>query len=132
MEPTKKTDWLPWAVVAVLAFMLFRGTPPTPPGPDDPKPPPGASAAELAADVITGTAAGYASAFEAAAAKVDAGEISTDRELVDNLSAACLAARQAAKVEFDRAFENEMPNGAFGDASADVADLLRAIGKGFR
>jgi hypothetical protein len=132
MEPTKNNNWLPWAAVAVLAFLLLRGDGTAPdPKPDDPTPKPAATAADLAGRVLEDTGKGYAAAFRNAADEIDAGRINTDRELVDNLAPATLAARQSAKVDFDAAFEREMPDGAFGDRSGEVAALLREIAKGF-
>ena len=83
-------------------------------------------------NVFVKQASGNQAAFDAAAQRVEAGEIKTDRQLLEYLKPLTQSARLEANKDFDVMFEKNIPDGEFGDKAGDVAAFLRKVAKSWK
>ena len=132
MSETKLYSYLPWVAVAVLCYALATQQAVAPkPGPDEPKPVV-VSLEKATASVFPSMRAGYQKAFLDAAVMVEKGEVKTDKELFEIVSASTKLAREQAKESFDSALEKTLPrneSGSFTGFEVEAGKVLRKAAK---
>lgn len=127
-DPAAKSQTTTYWIIAAVgfaAFFYFRAPDGKPIGPSG-------SVESTTRSVFISQAKGNEAAFSQAADRVAAGEIRTDRQLLDYLKPLTQAARLEANKPFDVMFEQNIPDGEFGEKSADVAAFLRKVAKSWK
>ena len=130
MSETKLYSYLPWVAVAVLCYALWTQKADAP-KPDEPKPVV-VSLEKATVSVFPSMRAGYQKAFLDAAVMVEKGEVKTDKELFEIVSASTKLAREQAKESFDSALEKTLPrneSGSFTGVEVEAGKVLRKVAK---
>lgn len=113
-------------IVAWLAYISSqRNQDPNP----QPKPVPVVTVESVIKELHPTQAKGFAYSFSLAADKVEAGQIKSDRELLEFVKPLTTAARVEANKPFDALIEANIPNGDFAGKEAEVAAFLRKVAK---
>jgi len=122
---------VPWVIVAVLAYMLWakpvepKPVPPVPPNPIE-------RIEKVSQSLIPAEIDVRVAAFELAADKVKAGEITTDRQLLEFVRSEIEKGVRNAKMEFDRLTEELIPQDLSGVGGVAADTFLRAAAKSWK
>jgi hypothetical protein len=123
---------VPWVIVAVLAYMLW--VKPVEPKPVPPPVPPNPMERieKVSQSLIPAEIDVRVAAFELAADKVKAGEITTDRQLLEFVRSEIEKGVRNAKLEFDRLTEELVPQDLSGVGGVAADTFLRAAAKSWK
>ena len=124
-------SWFPWLVVAVLAYMLWNK--PVDPKPVPPVPPNPVERVKLTAtSLLPAEISIRADVFEKAADKVKAGELTTDRQLLDFVRSELERGWKNARVEFAKLTEELVPPDLSGPGGVAADGFLRTCAECWR
>lgn len=124
-------DYLKWLLVAAVLFLLFRGQPDSRPGPGPDPVPIDRTAIEAGQRFGCDLLAGYSSGFASVADSLEAGEIPSDKMLLEATNLMAHDAIVAAAKDAGAMIRSRLPQGEM-DArkQREVAATMRGLSQG--